>query len=317
MTAKQNSEQDTFSPIFLDRGVCPLCESPHYLKYIDFPDIPVLKCTDCGFIYSGKIMSHEKLELYYKENFGSDRHLKGQIINAKVNTTVLSRLLSLDGIESLLDVGCGYGFFLRSMLDKYKLKQVIGLELSEQEALHASQELKLDVRNCSIDNSNLPECNFDLVTNFEVIEHTINPLEFLESVASLVKPMGYLVVMTDNFESRIATNMGSHFPKWIPHTHISHFGPSSIIKGIEKMKNFKIQGYASFTPWELELLNLKNIIFKKEFGEYNLREVMKTEMDGAYKLFNIRLLLNEYWAKLTLKKDLNGALMYIVAQRLI
>jgi 2-polyprenyl-3-methyl-5-hydroxy-6-metoxy-1,4-benzoquinol methylase len=317
MTTISYNEHDKSGPILLDRGVCPLCKSLNYLKHINFPDIPVFKCTDCGFIYSGKIMTQQGLELYYKDSFGSDKHLKGQIINAQVNMTILSRLLNLNKIEILLDVGCGYGFFIKKMLDKYKLHQAIGLELSDQEVTYAVKELKLDVRNFSVENSNLKQSSFDLVTSFEVIEHLINPPEFLEKISSLVKPGGYLVVMTDNFESRIALNMGEHFPKWIPHSHISHFGPKALISALEKTPNFKIQGYASFNPWELELLNLKNSIFKKKTCGYNFREAMKTEMVGAFKLFSVRLIFNQYWAIITYRKNLNGALMYIVAQRCI
>ncbi|MGH8556769.1 MAG: class I SAM-dependent methyltransferase, partial [Methylococcales bacterium] len=241
MAANPYNEQHKIHAVFLDRGGCPLCRSPHYSKHIDFPKVPVFKCADCGFIYSGKIMSQESLESYYKDSFGSDRHIKGQIINAKVNIAVVSRLLDLRKIENLLDVGCGYGFFIRNMLDQYKLHEAIGLELSDQEASYAIQKLKLDVRNCSVENSNLRHSSFDLVTSFEVIEHLVNPIEFLEKVAALVKPDGYLVIMTDNFESRIAVRMGAHFPKWIPHSHVSHFGPGVLIKTFEKIQNFKIQ----------------------------------------------------------------------------
>ncbi|MGH8556018.1 MAG: hypothetical protein ACRESZ_00880, partial [Methylococcales bacterium] len=72
-----------------------------------------------------------------------------------------------------------------------------------------------------------------------------------------------------------------------------------------------------FSPWELELLNLKNSLLKKEGYSYNLDEAMKTEMGGVYKLFTVRSMLNQCWARMTLRKNLKGALMYIVAQRCI
>ena len=50
---------------------------------------------------------------YYSRNFGSQRHLEGQRVNARTNGVVLQRLLDLKQVKSWLDIGCGYGFLLK------------------------------------------------------------------------------------------------------------------------------------------------------------------------------------------------------------
>ena len=76
------------------------------------------------------------------------------------------------------------------------------------------------------------------MTAFEVIEHTLNPVEFIREMTQYVKPGGRLLIMTDNFCSRRAQSLGAGFPKWIPHVHISHFSPVTLKSAIEKVKNW-------------------------------------------------------------------------------
>ena len=45
---------------------------------------------------------------------------------------------------------------------------------------------------------------FDLITFWDVIEHTYSPKENLKKAYSILKPKGHLVVTTDNFESLIS-----------------------------------------------------------------------------------------------------------------
>ena len=61
------------------------------------------------------------------------------------------------------------------------------------------------------------EGSFDLVTAFEVIEHVAYPRTFVEELEEYVKPGGQLLIMTDNFESKVVKDLGElAFPKWIP-----------------------------------------------------------------------------------------------------
>ena len=60
-----------------------------------------------------------------------------------------------------------------------------------------------------------------------------------------------MIIMTDNFESRAAKSLGAKFPKWIPHSHISHFSPNTLQACIESVKGLSVSRWLSYTPWEL------------------------------------------------------------------
>ena len=199
---------------FAERAQCALCGSAESTVHRNFREIPVLRCSRCGFLYSGRIMNAQATRAYYQENFGSRRHLEGQTVNARTNASVLKRLLDLGKARTWLDVGTGYGFLLQWLQRDYGIAAE-GVELSTQEARFAREELGLKVHD-SLSGAGLPRAGFDVVSCFEVIEHISEPIAFVQELAEYVRPGGSLIVMTDNFESRAARRLKGSFPKWIP-----------------------------------------------------------------------------------------------------
>lgn len=298
------------------RGGCPLCGSQESSVHINFPVIPVNRCKGCGFLFSSMLMSEQSMNSYYQNDFGSARHQQGQIVNAKINSWATQKLLKLHQGMTLLDIGTGYGFFIKELRDRYGV-DVTGVELSEQEASYGSNNMALDIRNSTLAKSNLGKEYFDIITCFEVIEHLSDPGLFVKQIFEHIKPGGYLLIMTDNFESENAKSLGAGFPKWIPHSHISHFSPKTF-EGVVEAAGLKIIDRMSFTPWELiarKYYYLIRGIQKRPEEAFQLSHVLKTEMTSSYRLFRLRKTINKIWARITSRNNLDGALMYILARR--
>lgn len=255
-------------------------------------------------------MTPGALGRYYGETFGSERHLQGQRVNARVNFIVLGRLLDLRAVSSLLDVGTGYGFLLRTLRDRHGI-DVHGVELSEQESAHARDRLDLDVRTRPLVEAGFDPDSFDAVISLEVIEHLLQPVAFIRELAAYVRPGGVVVIGTDNFESAAARALGERLPKWIPHTHVSHFGPVTLRRGFAEA-GLNVEREASYTPWDLYARRLAP---KRVQGEYDLERVLHEEMGGRFRLFRLRLIVNPIWAAATLRRDLGGAMMFALARR--
>ena len=299
------------------RGGCPLCASQAHRVHMDFAEIPVFRCHDCSFIYSSKIMPPETLSSYYAESFGGKRQMQGQVVNARVNSALFKRLLKGESIgkNTLLDIGTGYGFFLDAIRRNHGM-QVSGVELSIEEAEFGRKQLHLDIRDVALAQAGLESASYDIVTAFEVIEHIEDPSAFVAELASYLKPGGILIIATDNFESPVVRSLGKSFPKWIPHTHVSHFSPVTLARVIEK-NGLRIARKMSFTPWEFEARKLAGMIRgSKRGGTYSLSEALKTEGSGDYRFFKIRRAFNDFWARLTLRNDAEGAMMYLMARKL-
>src|ERR1700681_3477485 len=307
----------TFHHVLLvDRGGCPLCGSHNYTMHIPFTAIPVVRCTSCGFIFSARLMPDEALHRYYQNGFGSERHRCGQIINAKINCWAIQNLMSGMTFKNFLDVGAGYGFLLHELQDRFGVS-VTSVEPSEQEACYGSEHLNVDLRNFSLLDSGLEPSSFDVVACFEVLEHIPSPKAFIDELLRYLRPGGRLLVMTDNFESEVVTALGPGFPKWIPHSHVSHFGPESLERLLGD-KGMTVERSISYTPWELLVRSIyykiRDIQTTPE-DAFDLSSTLESEMHGSYRFYLLRRVVNSLWARLTARKGLKGALMYVVARR--
>ena len=95
-----------------------------------------------------------------------------------------------------LDAGASSGEFVFLMK---KLGHIAsGIEANHGYAMHAIEELGLDVANCTFSEfSHTPE-TFDLITLFHVLEHLEFPIEELRRLAGYLKNDGLLVIEVPN-----------------------------------------------------------------------------------------------------------------------
>jgi len=95
---------------------------------------------------------------------------------------------SKSGRGGLLDIGCGYGFFLQEM--KCRGWKVEGIEISEVGRQFVREKWDIHVYSQPLEDLALPENLFDVATLFYVIEHVDDPLALLKEVKRILKPGG-------------------------------------------------------------------------------------------------------------------------------
>lgn len=315
MVTKEHQQLNNFTDSLLERPGCALCGSYESKVHIAFRDIPVVRCANCGFLYSSRTLNADAMHGYYQNNFGSQRHLEGQQVNARTNGVVIEQVMDLGKIRSWLDVGCGYGFLNRWL--RQQGIETVGVELSGQEADYA-KAAGLDVHNTPLSDSGLPLGYFDVVSSFEVIEHVSDPKGLVAEMASYVRPGGHLIVMTDNFESTAAKHLRGDFPKWIPHSHVNHFSGASLRRCIQSVPGLTIEKEAAYTPWDIRGRQLLRQFRSPVADEdaFDLPSTLSTEMGKKYKFFKLRYRLNPVWTRLTLQRSLDeGALMYAICRK--
>ena len=134
----------------------------------------------------------------------------------------------LEFLESLppgriLDVGCGLGFLLSGLGEKWKK---YGVEVSEYAAGYASEW-------GTIHHGLLPEAGydaefFDVVAMHHVIEHMPDPMEQLREVFRVLRRGGALLLATPDFDSGCARRFGECYRLLHDSTHISLFSADSV-----------------------------------------------------------------------------------------
>lgn len=291
-----------------------MCGHREHSPYVVFAPISIVRCQSCSFLFADAILDEQTMSSFYAESYGGLRHRQGQQVNASVNVRAVERLLQLDRGCRVLEVGSGYGFLLQALQRRFGVVPV-GVELSKEEADYSRRVNGIETYETALERSGLPKGSFALVACFETIEHVPDPVRFIRSLSDYVEPGGALLIMTDNFASRAARRLGPRFPKWIPHQHVCHFTEDSLCRAIAAEPSLRIERHLSYTPWELAVRTLLPTAGRASAAPFDLRQEMATEMSRGYRAFEMRRLINRWWAALTFRPDLNGALMYALARK--
>ena len=133
----------------------------------------------------------------------------------------LARPRPFDGLR-LLDIGCGGGLLSEPMARLGA--EVTGADASEGTLpvarLHAAQSgLEIDYRHASAEALVETGARFDVVLAMEVIEHVADPLGFLQSCATLLRPGGLMICSTLNRTARsyaLAVFGAERVMGWLP-----------------------------------------------------------------------------------------------------
>jgi len=119
--------------------------------------------------------------------------------------------------RTILDVGCGDGVFLSTLSDGWSRH---GLEPSASGA-NIAKNKNLDVACATLDTS-AKQYQVDVVSALDVIEHVIDPHQFVESFKAHLRPRGVVLLLTGDagsYPARIAGPQWSYL-RWCGHTSV-------------------------------------------------------------------------------------------------
>ncbi len=151
---------------------------------------------DCGLVSLDNRFSEADMVTHYADYLPTDAGHIGDW--GKMMKPVIKRAAQLIRSKTgrtggrLLDVGCGYGFFLQEMQSREW--QVEGIELSQQGREYAQNTWDIKVHAGPLEDLALPEHSFDVVTLFYVIEHVTDPVAVLKAVRKILKPSGLVLL---------------------------------------------------------------------------------------------------------------------------
>ena len=123
----------------------------------------------------------------------------------------------------MLDVGCGPGWLLSALDDSWKR---FGVEVSAFAVEHAKAHGEIYVG--PLLDCPFPEGSFDLVTMHHVIEHMADPTANIVKARRLLKPGGWLMLATPDFDSGCARRFGANYRLLHDTTHVSLFSNDSM-----------------------------------------------------------------------------------------
>lgn len=143
----------------------------------------------------------------------------------------------------LLDVGCATGNYLAEM--RKHGWQVTGVELQVDAADYARRRFDIDVFNGDLMECQFPPHTFDVITLWDVLEHTHDPVAILKETFRILKPDGLLIFSIPNPNSVWAHRFGAFWIGYDAPRHL-HLFYGDNLQQLLAVTGFRFEGSEHF-----------------------------------------------------------------------
>lgn len=272
---------------------CPICSSKNLIAYAmkytaDFPHISRTKCTECEIVFANPMASSEELNKFYanyyeKGNFEALEYKNKTIgLFKSIDATPVHELSKFDknianyaSNAVFLDIGFGLGFQLY-LSQKFGAAKLYGTELD----MDAIEFVKPYLSNANLFHGELieacyPDKYFDLINLCHVIEHVLNPVEYMQELYRITKTNGILILATPNIGTlpyilfRFCNFMSLKIPlivDGLEHTFI--FNKKNLIALTERAGFKVVEHYNEAVNDSFSNIFKSNLTFKKKVLRY-------------------------------------------------
>jgi SAM-dependent methyltransferase len=250
---------------------CEICQSKLLSIWATVSDYNYYRCKRCRYLFVYPKPSSGELKKYYQNAHFYDKAESEEprlVRESESRLRMLSRFAEEYGLKkSLLDVGSASGIFLEQ--GRKNGWSVEGIELSP-ELVKKAKNKGFRVTEGLIEE--LPgNSKFPLVTAWEVIEHCIDPIEFLMKLREHTQDGGLIALSTPLSNGLPALLLGSQFPMICPPEHISLFSRKSVTMLGERLR-LKMVHFRSFS--NLKKVNVERGLFRFVFGPILIPETL-------------------------------------------
>lgn len=176
---------------------CNLCGSSHFTVLAKENDLPVVICKKCGLVYVNPRPSDRELEKFYQQYFPPGVSVRWKKATYDLFHTDIKRIEGYRPRGRILDIGCGFGFFLHLMQERGW--EVHGCDLSLVATKHAIEQLGLTRIKCGLfQKHHYPTDYFDVICAWYALHHVSNPKQVLEKAHASLKSGGIIALRVPN-----------------------------------------------------------------------------------------------------------------------
>lgn len=243
------------------RECCPLCKGKQWRTSFRLKGFNIVQCRSCGLCFRSVSLSTSSLKDLYSENYFTSEQVDYFFNHSWEKERLFQKRMKM--IQSytsnqgeLLDIGCAIGTFLK--IARSSGWKVHGAEISEFASQYARNIYGLDVTCGDFNKAKFVGRKFDVITMWDVVDHSEDPVAFLADAFCLLKNDGYLFVQTtmeDSFIYRVAKYIyklsfgliKSFVIKGHPIYHSTFFSQKSLRKTLEfcgfRVKRIELSEY--------------------------------------------------------------------------
>jgi 2-polyprenyl-3-methyl-5-hydroxy-6-metoxy-1,4-benzoquinol methylase len=212
------------------------------------------RCANCGSLMILPIPPQKLMQKIYENNYRSrvqphgidyrvrySKKYRPTVFNGYTQS-LLDVNIDIKRVKSVLDFGCADGIFLE-FVKKYFSPQTVlyGTDISA-DMLGAAKKRGLNV----ISLADLPslKMKFDLITLWDVLEHSEDPSNIVTILRKMLTPKGRIFIQTPRV-GVLADALGKEWEHLLPIQHVNLASKEGMRKFIQRMK-LEIDGYKSF-----------------------------------------------------------------------
>ena len=179
---------------------CDLCGSAEKTLIKTEEGFPISRCRSCSLIYVNRIPEIQEGKVIGEYYEGTQEEIEASEWRYKdVSKFLVSEIEEFHKKGTLLDVGCGYGFFLLEA--KKHGWRVFGTELSHIAVNYAREKQGLpDVFFSDLSDITFSVDKFDAINLTNVLEHVPSPTVILENCKSKMADGGVLLIRVPNMD---------------------------------------------------------------------------------------------------------------------
>lgn len=234
--------------------ICPSCGSQNLttlLKckdhYASGDEFEIIKCEQCGLGITQDFPSEEEIGKYYDvpqyiSHSDTNKGLINRLYHIARTIALKSKAktvtkFSSENANTLLDMGCGTGYFLNKMRQQKWL--VTGIEKDAGARKYAKDKFNLDTHTHEYLFDLAPKKK-DVITLWHVLEHLEKLNETMAKIHEVLNDDGIAIIALPNKDSFDAIQYKEKWAAYDVPRHLWHFSPNDF-ELLANKHNFKLE----------------------------------------------------------------------------
>jgi len=212
----------------------------------------IIKCTSCKHIqlfpnnYDDDSQDYEAINISNRNIIEWREMVKDQAFR---RLTIIENIVNIDN-KKIIDIGGGYCDFVLQLSEKYLNSDIFVLEPGISR-INTSVNTNITKINQLLNNtfSDQNKEKYDIVTSFHVLEHVLDPIEFIHNCYNMLKSEGILYIEVPNQNNDLLEKSDFYRNNiWYMKSHISYFTVNIIQDILVKLgiNNYTFYGYERY-----------------------------------------------------------------------
>lgn len=255
--------------------VCPVCGAETLFNELtckdfvaSFEQFNLDRCNNCSFLFTNPRPTIDKIGPYYQ----SDRYVSHagnksgfsfiyKIYDVVRNYSIKQKLKHIKQYHhggSLMDLGCGLGYFLDGVVKDNTFKAV-GVDVSDEAVAYVKNRFGYDVKMES-ELMNFDAGSFDVITQWHVLEHVHLLNQRMQELKHLLNTNGTMFIAVPNSNSWDAKYYKAFWDGYDVPRHLYHFNIKSFNELMHK-HGFKVVETRAM-PFDAPYISMRSEVHK-------------------------------------------------------